>query len=87
MADLDPAAIMAAHRGSEIGLKPYCRTCRITWPCEPYRLAEALAAVPANVKAAKRSAWQQGSAHGASHMANLQHANPYAADHASPGVS
>lgn len=52
MTDIDPAAVKAAHIGD--GLEPVeCEGCRAAclycegdhpWPCEPYRLADALAA-------------------------------------------
>jgi hypothetical protein len=48
MTDLDPAAIKARHRSSGHGA-PKCLDCpwdddrMRSWPCEPYRLAAALA--------------------------------------------
>jgi hypothetical protein len=30
-----------------------------------------------NLQRARADAWQEGSVHGAAHLANLQHANPY----------
>jgi hypothetical protein len=48
MTDLDPAAIKARHRSSGHGA-PKCLDCpwdddrMRSWPCEPYRLADALA--------------------------------------------
>jgi hypothetical protein len=40
VSDVDSAAIMAEHAEDHAG---YCDSCRwATWPCLPYRLAEAL---------------------------------------------
>jgi hypothetical protein len=45
MSDLDPAAVMAAHPSADHWCADHWRVIsRAGWPCEPYRLAEALAA-------------------------------------------
>lgn len=56
MTDIDPAAVMDAHK--PIGLSQCIQNAYDEWPCEPYRLAEALAVQPraAVVKALHRAA-------------------------------
>lgn len=50
MSDLDPAEIMAAHKALDFFLGDVrCDQGCGTWPCEPYQLAEALAAERAKV--------------------------------------